>query len=150
MTGCVTLGIFPDLLGWGLGERLLFVQAPSCWWHAQTPRRLQKAMTTLSQVRQAVENKTVARCGGGSSSSAAFCSLQIALAERFARFAPSHHLFRFSHLAAVAHKTLPVKGSAPELAQVWHGGGAISWGFAKICRMRPRRLRSQQAGGPAG
>lgn len=107
-------------------------------------------MTTLSQVSQAVENKSVARCSGGSSSSDAFCSLQIALAERFARFAPSHHLFCFSHLAAVAHKTLPVKGSAPELAQVWHGGGAISSGFAKISRMCPRRLRSQQAGGPAG
>uniref|UniRef100_A0A8B9T9W4 Probable arginine--tRNA ligase, mitochondrial n=1 Tax=Anas platyrhynchos TaxID=8839 RepID=A0A8B9T9W4_ANAPL len=66
---------------------------------------------------------------------------------------PKHivsYLLTLCHLAAVAHKTLPVKGSAPELAQVWHGGGAISWGFAKICRMCPRRLRSQQAGGPAG
>jgi len=40
------------------------------------------------------------------------------------RCAPSHPAFHFSHLAAVAHRTLPVKGSTPALAQVWLSVGA--------------------------
>ncbi|XP_064268687.1 probable arginine--tRNA ligase, mitochondrial isoform X2 [Passer domesticus] len=51
---------------------------------------------------------------------------------------PKHivsYLLTLSHLAAVAHKTLPVKGSAPDVAQVRHSGlggglGRIHQGFS--------------------
>lgn len=48
-----------------------------------------------------------------------------ALVKRLARSHQSHRVFHFSHLVAVAHKTLPVKGSAPELAQVRHS--VVTW-----------------------
>lgn len=78
-------------------------------------------MPSRSQVREVVGNKLW---------HAAVVALPVlllsvahsaALVKRLACSHCSHCAFHFSHLAAVAHKTLPVKGSAPELAQVWHG-----------------------------
>lgn len=51
-------------------------------------------------------------------------------------------LFPFSHLAAVAHKTLPVKGSAPDVAQV-RPRGAGGWSLRKD----PSRLCCVTTGG---
>lgn len=86
---------------------------------------------------------------GGSSSSAAFCSPQCCVFVKW--LAPSHRVFPFSHLAAVAHKTLPVKGSAPEVAQV-RPSGAGGWRApgkdpSGLCRRRWRWL--EPAGGGA-
>lgn len=128
---CVKQGDFVVILGEG--------------WHAlatSTLCRLQKTMPSFSQVvEEAVGNQPVhAAVVGGSSSSAAFRSLQRCAYQVTCSFSLFSRVFPFSHLAAVAHKTLPVKGSAPDVAQVRHSGvggwslgagrGRIHQGFA--------------------
>lgn len=96
----------------------------SCPGVPSTPCRLQKTMPSFSQVNRLLEiSLWHAAVVGGSSSSAAFCSPQRCVCQVTCSFSPFSRVFPFSHLAAVAHKTLPVKGSAPDVAQVRHRGG---------------------------
>ncbi|KAI1241091.1 hypothetical protein IHE44_0009553 [Lamprotornis superbus] len=55
---------------------------------------------------------------------------------------PFARVFPFSHLAAMAHKTLPVKGSAPDVAQVRHSR-AGAWGAAPRKDPSTRALPAQ-------
>lgn len=101
--------------------------------------RLQKTVPSLSQVEITLWPAAVV----------AFPVLLLSVAHStplVKRLACSQHsprVFYFSHLAAVAHKTLPVKGSAPDVAQVWYGTArgcyvAGAWGgcpFQEECSL---------------
>lgn len=107
------------------------------------PCRLQKTMPSFSQVKRLLEiSPWHAAVVGGSSSSAAFCNPQrCCVCQVTCSFSPFSRVFPCSHLAAVAHKTLPVKGSAPAVAQVRHSGvggcGAAQEGSLRALPAQP-------------
>lgn len=95
--------------------------------HAINTTQATENHALLQQGEEAVGNQHAAVVGG-SSSSAALCSPQRCLCLVTYSSSLFSRVFPFSHLAAVAHKTLPVKGSAPDVAQVRHcGAGAGAW-----------------------
>lgn len=97
--------------------------------------QLQKTMPSFIQVKRLLESSL-----WHAALVVALPVLPLSVAHSAAcSFSPLCRAFPFSHLAAAAHKTLPVKGSAPAVAQVrrrWGlgAGGRPQEGPSGLCR----------------